>query len=164
MVSVYPTLLGTYGDGGNVMVCGTAPALHGIEVDVINIEPGDAVPESAELYVLGGGEDSAQTAAANALRADGSLKRAAERRCGAGCVRRVSAARRVLPRCEQRRHPGLGILDIRTDRLPKRAVGNWRRTRRALDPDPHGVREPCRCDPLAERLRPGHSSRGNRQW
>nr|HPJ19641.1 glutamine amidotransferase [Actinomycetota bacterium] len=79
VVSVYPTLLGTYGDGGNVMALRHRARLHGIEVDVINIEPGDAVPESAELYVLGGGEDSAQTAAANALRNDGSLKRAAER-------------------------------------------------------------------------------------
>ena len=74
VVSVYPTLLGTYGDGGNVMALRHRARLHGIEVDVINIEPGDAVPESAELYVLGGGEDSAQTAAANALRADGSLE------------------------------------------------------------------------------------------
>ena len=124
LVSVYPTLLGTYGDGGNVLALRHRARLHGIGVDVIDIEPGDAVPESAELYVLGGGEDSAQTAAASALRDDGSLKRAAER---GAAVLAVCAGYQLLgeyfPDANSAATPGLGILDVRTDRLPKRAVG-----------------------------------------
>lgn len=132
VVSVYPTLLGTYGDGGNVMALRHRARLHGIEVDVINIEPGDAVPESAELYVLGGGEDSAQTAAANALRADGSLKRAAER---GAAVLAVCAGYQLLgeyfPDANSAATPAwASSISAPTD-CRSALWGNWRRTRRS---------------------------------
>ena len=79
LVSIYPTLLGTYGDGGNVMTLRHRARLNGIDVQVVEVSPGDPVPESGDLYVLGGGEDSAQTAAADALRSDGALAKAAGR-------------------------------------------------------------------------------------
>ena len=69
LVSIYPTLLGTYGDGGNVMALKHRAELQGLDVEVVTVESGEAVPESGDLYVMGGGEDSAQTAASNALRA-----------------------------------------------------------------------------------------------
>jgi CobQ-like glutamine amidotransferase family enzyme len=124
LVSIYPTLLGTYGDGGNVMTLRHRAALHDIAVDVIQVDPGDPVPAGADLYVLGGGEDSAQTAAASALRTDGSLARAAE---DGAAVLAICAGYQLLgeyfPDATSAPTPGLGILDIRTDRLPKRAVG-----------------------------------------
>lgn len=124
LVSIYPTLLGTYGDGGNVMALQHRAALHGIDVDVLVVDPGQPVPESADLYVLGGGEDSAQTAAASALRADGALKRAAD---NGAAVLAICAGYQLLgeyfPDATSSATPGLGLLDIRTDRLPKRAVG-----------------------------------------
>ncbi len=124
LVSIYPTLLGTYGDGGNVTALRHRARLHGIDVQIVQVDPGDPVPESAELYVLGGGEDSAQTAAANALRADGALARAAER---GAAVLAICAGYQLLgeyfPDATSTPAAGLGILDLRTDRLPKRAVG-----------------------------------------
>ncbi|NQU36331.1 MAG: glutamine amidotransferase, partial [Actinobacteria bacterium] len=79
IVSIYPTLLGTYGDGGNVLALRHRARLHGIAVDIHEVTPGDPVPTDADLYVIGGGEDTAQVAAANALRADGGLTTAVNR-------------------------------------------------------------------------------------
>ena len=133
LVSIYPTLLGTYGDGGNVMALQHRARLHGLEVDVVQVDPGDPVPQAADLYVLGGGEDSAQTAAASALRADGALKRAAD---NGAAVLAICAGYQLLgeyfPDSTSTPTPGLEILDIRTDRLPKRAVGELAAT--AKDP------------------------------
>ncbi|MCU0277559.1 MAG: glutamine amidotransferase [Candidatus Nanopelagicales bacterium] len=132
LASIYPTLLGTYGDGGNVMVLRHRAALHGIDVDIVIVDPGEPVPESADVYVLGGGEDSAQTAAANALRADGALTRAAEH---GAVVLAICAGYQLLgeyfPDSTSTPTAGLGILDIRTDRLPQRAVGELAATPKA---------------------------------
>jgi CobQ-like glutamine amidotransferase family enzyme len=132
LVSIYPTLLGTYGDGGNVIALQHRARLHGLDLDVIQVDPGDAVPESADLYVLGGGEDSAQTAAATALRTDGALKRAAD---NGAAVLAICAGYQLLgeyfPDATSTPSPGLGILDVRTDRLPKRAVGELAATPKA---------------------------------
>lgn len=131
LVSIYPTLLGTYGDGGNVMALKHRADLHGLDVEIVTVESGEAVPESGDLYVLGGGEDSAQTAASNALIAGGSLKRAAER---GAAVLAICAGYQLLgeyfPDATSTPTPGLGILDVRTDRLPKRAVGELAATAR----------------------------------
>lgn len=132
LVSIYPNLLGTYGDGGNVMALRHRGRLHDIEVEVLTVSPGEPVPESGDLYVLGGGEDSAQTAAAAALRADGALKRAAER---GAAVLAICAGYQLLgeyfPDATSAATPGVGILDVRTDRLPKRAVGELAATAKA---------------------------------
>ena len=82
LVSIYPTLLGTYGDGGNLRVLAARARARGYEVEAIELDAGAPVPETADLYVLGGGEDDAQVAAARALRADGGLARAAGSRRG----------------------------------------------------------------------------------
>lgn len=124
IVSIYPDLLGTYGDAGNVLALRHRAALHDVDVDVLAIAPGEAIPASADLYVLGGGEDSAQTAAARGIRADGNLMVAADR--GAS-VLAICAGYQLLgehfPDATGQPAEGLGIIDISTDRLPTRAVG-----------------------------------------
>jgi CobQ-like glutamine amidotransferase family enzyme len=124
IVSLYPTLLGTYGDGGNVAALNHIAGLHGVRVDILTISPGMLIPDDADIYVMGGGEDTAQVAAANALRASGALARAV----GNGAsVLAVCAGYQLLghefPDADGKPSPGLGLLDVITDRLPKRAVG-----------------------------------------
>ncbi len=124
LVSIYPTLLGTYGDGGNLRVLSARARARGYEVDAIELDAGAPVPDTADLYVLGGGEDDAQVAAARALRADGGLARAAER--GAvivGVCAGYQLLGSVFPGSDGVPEPGVGVLDVTTDRLPKRAVG-----------------------------------------
>jgi len=124
IVSIYPTLLGTYGDGGNVLALRHRARLHGITVDIHEVIPGDPVPTDADLYVIGGGEDTAQVAAANALRADRGLVTAVDR--GAS-VLAICAGYQLIgtefPDAVGQPAPGVGIIDIRTDRLAQRAVG-----------------------------------------
>ncbi len=124
IVSIYPTLLGTYGDGGNVLALAHRARLRGYEVTTVSVAPGEAVPASADLYVLGGGEDTAQTAAARALIADGGLARAA---AGGSPIFAVCAGYQLLghafPTADDSAVAGLGLLDVSTNRLPRRAVG-----------------------------------------
>jgi len=132
IASIYPTLLGTYGDGGHVLALKHRAGLHGLVTDVVDVSPGEPLPRDCDLYVLGGGEDSAQTAAATALRTDGALKRAAD---NGAAVLAICAGYQLLgeyfPDATSTPTPGLGILDVRTDRLPKRAVGELAATAKA---------------------------------
>jgi hypothetical protein len=65
---VYPDLLGTYGDGGNAVILAQRLRWRGYEPQVITVTSGQPVPESCELYVIGGGEDLPQGLAASQLR------------------------------------------------------------------------------------------------
>lgn len=140
IISIYPTLLGTYGDGGNVMALRHRAGLRDLEVNIHIVEPGDSVPTDGDLYVLGGGEDTAQVAAATALRADGSLQRAIDR--GAALLAICAGYQLIgheFPDATGAVSPGVGLLDIRTDRLPSRAVGELVATPTTAAPS--GIRE-----------------------
>lgn len=124
IASIYPDLLGTYGDGGNVITLQHRAALRGIETEVIVVGPGDAVPRHADIFVMGGGEDTAQVAAAEALTRDGGLKAAADR--GAPLLAICAGYQllgSVFPDATGSPAPGLELIDIATTRLPERAVG-----------------------------------------
>ena len=124
IASIYPTLLGTYGDGGNVAALRHIAALHGIGVDVHAISPGMDVPRDAHIYVLGGGEDTAQTAASNALKASGALSDGVS---SGASVLAICAGYQILghtfPDASGQAVEGLGLIDMFTDRLVARAVG-----------------------------------------
>lgn len=119
---VFPTLLGTYGDGGNASVLAQRLRWRGHAAEVIDVAVDAPLPEHADLYVLGGGEDTAQTLAVSRL---GGLARVVDR--GAP-VLAVCAGFQILGETFLDSHgdtfAGLGLIDCRTDRLPgPRAVG-----------------------------------------
>lgn len=121
---VFPSVLGTYGDGGNATVLVQRLRWRGIAAEIVSVEIDDDVPDQVDLYVLGGGEDSAQTLAVSRLR-NGVLSRAA----GDGKpIFAVCAGFQILGETfldgSGEVHAGLGLIDCRTDRLPgSRAVG-----------------------------------------
>ena len=121
---VFPSLLGTYGDGGNASVLAQRLRWRGIAADVVDVAVDGSVPEQADIYVLGGGEDVAQTLAVSRL-SDGVLSRAHD---SGAVIFAVCAGFQILGETfldgHGDVHPGLGLIDCRTDRLPgARAVG-----------------------------------------
>jgi CobQ-like glutamine amidotransferase family enzyme len=125
LVHIYPHLLGTYGDAGNVQVLRHRAGERGIPTSVIQVMPGQPVPRDADIYLLGGGEDAKQTAAVQELRQDGGLATAAAR--GAvvlGICAGYQLLGEVFPGVGGVKTEGLGLLDVRAERMSRRAVGN----------------------------------------
>ena len=76
---VLPDVMGTYGDGGNAVVLRQRLRLRGIAAEIVEITLADPVPESLDLYTLGGAEDYAQRLATRHLLRYPGLQRAADR-------------------------------------------------------------------------------------
>ena len=111
---VYPDLLGTYGDGGNGLILARRASWRGIPADLVQADSGTPLPV-ADIYCIGGGEDGPQVRAAEALVADGALRRAVDQ---GAVVLGVCAGYQILgrsfPDSADRAHPGLGLLDVTT--------------------------------------------------
>ncbi|WP_066467218.1 type 1 glutamine amidotransferase [Skermania piniformis] len=116
--------MGTYGDGGNALVLRQRLRLREIDAEVVEITLADPVPESLDLYTLGGAEDSAQRLATKHLQRYPGLQRAAER--GAP-VLAICAAIQVLGHWYEtsggERVDGVGMLDLTTAPQAVRAIG-----------------------------------------
>ena len=125
VVLIYQSLLGLYGDRGNATVLIKRLAWRGYDPVLTVIEPGDPLPETGDVYLLGGGEDAAQVSAVRALKADGGLNRAADR---GAAILAVCAGYQIVGNSftvgyKDEVIDGLGLLDVTTTRGPVRAVG-----------------------------------------
>jgi len=124
LVWVYPDLLSTYGDRGNLLVLSRRAALRRIEVEPVLVNSDEPVPAQGDIYLLGGGEDLPQILAANRLHADGGLARAADR---GAAIFAVCAGYQVLGASfggvDGEPVTGLSILDISSGRGQRRGVG-----------------------------------------
>jgi CobQ-like glutamine amidotransferase family enzyme len=121
---VLPDVMGTYGDGGNAVVLRQRLLLRGIAAEIVEITLADAVPESLDLYTLGGAEDYAQRLATQHLLRHPGLQRAANR--GAP-VLAICAAIQVLGHWYEtsagERVEGVGMLDLTTSPQSERTIG-----------------------------------------
>src|SRR5947209_8318326 len=121
---VLPDVMGTYGDGGNAVVLRQRLLLREIPAEVVEITLADPVPDSLDLYTLGGAEDYAQRLATRHLIRYPGLQRAAER--GAP-VLAICAAVQVLGHWYQtsagERIDGVGMLDATTSPQESRTIG-----------------------------------------
>ncbi|HMS24516.1 MAG TPA: glutamine amidotransferase [Acidimicrobiia bacterium] len=121
---IYPQLLGTYGDRGNALVLQHRARLRDIDCDIVVVSPGDALVASADIYLLGGGEDNAQTLAADLLKKQQTtLEQALEK----GYLLAVCAGFQILghsfPIANGKFHDGLGMIDITTRHGSPRIIG-----------------------------------------
>jgi len=121
---VLPDVMGTYGDGGNAVVLQQRLLLRGIAAEIIEITLKDPVPDSLDLYTLGGAEDYAQRLATAHLVRHQGLQRATAR--GAS-VLAICAAIQVLGHWYEtsagERVEGVGLLDVTTSPQPERTIG-----------------------------------------
>lgn len=121
---VLPDVMGTYGDGGNAVVLRQRLRLRGVAAEIVEITLDDPVPESLDLYTLGGAEDYAQRLATRHLLRYPGLQRAAER--GAP-VLAICAAVQVLGHWYEtssgERVDGVGMLDATTTPQQQRTIG-----------------------------------------
>ncbi|WJY96573.1 type 1 glutamine amidotransferase [Corynebacterium fournieri] len=120
---VLPDVLGTYGDDGNALVLRERARMRGIDAEITRILLDDDVPPSHDIYTLGGGEDAAQLIAAARLSASPGLQAAA---ADGKPIFAVCAGLQVLGhtfRAHGNEVDGVGLLDITTAPLSKRATG-----------------------------------------
>lgn len=125
IVVVYQSLLGIYGDQGNAKVLDKRLQWRGIDSEVVFVDPGQPLPDDGAVYLLGGGEDNAQTTAVAELKKDGALFAALD----AGAVLfAVCAGYQICGHTftigeNDEVREGLGVLDVTTRRGSRRAVG-----------------------------------------
>jgi CobQ-like glutamine amidotransferase family enzyme len=121
---VYPDLLGTYGDGGNARILAQRLRWRGIDAEVLTITLGTPLPDSCDIYVLGGGEDAPQSLAAAELNREGALDAAVKK---GATVLAVCAGLQVIGTrflTGDGVKEGIGLVDAETvRRLHQRAVG-----------------------------------------
>jgi lipid II isoglutaminyl synthase (glutamine-hydrolysing) len=124
LVWVYPDLLSTYGDRGNLLILERRAQLRGIPTEPICVNADQSVPLEGDIYLLGGGEDLPQILAARRLRDDGGLAAAAGR---GAVIFAVCAGYQLLGSEfageEGQPVPGLDILDMSSGRGERRGVG-----------------------------------------
>jgi CobQ-like glutamine amidotransferase family enzyme len=123
LVWLYPDLLSTYGDRGNLLILARRADLRGLPVECAEVRSDQAVPADGDIYLIGGGEDGPQALAAQRLTADGGLARANGR---GAVIFAVCAGYQLMGAsfyAKGAKCAGLGLLDLSSDRGPTRAVG-----------------------------------------
>jgi len=122
--ALLPDVLGVYSDNGNVTVLAQRLRWRGIPAEVCVVTMDTRPPVDCDLYVIGGGEDAAQAAAADWLRGHRPLCAAL---AGKATTFAVCAGLQVLGQWLEdgagRRLSGAGILDLTTSPGRRRAVG-----------------------------------------
>jgi CobQ-like glutamine amidotransferase family enzyme len=119
-----PDVLGTYSDAGNATVLAQRLRWRGIPAQVLSCTAEQKPPTSCEIYVLGGGEDTAQLFAADWMRAQDALRHAMEH---TAMTLAICAGLQILGHwmsdTQGRTHAGAQLLDITTAPRRQRAVG-----------------------------------------
>lgn len=119
-----PDVLGTYSDAGNAVVLAQRLQWRGIPAEIVTVTAEDTPPRGCDLYLLGGGEDTAQYFAARWLARHPWLPTAMTTTAVTlGVCAGLQLLGRSMTDGDGHEHPGLGALDLTTWAAPRRAVG-----------------------------------------
>lgn len=126
IVSLYPRDMNIYGDRGNVLSLARRARAHGYAPRVVEVNPGDALPETVDIVIGGGGQDSGQGRVAKdlAARADEIRALASDGTpmlmiCG---LYQLFGHRFITHTGEEL--AGIGVLDVETRGGSERMIGN----------------------------------------
>jgi len=127
IVWLYGAKMNIYGDRGNVLALERRARWHGLTPVVREIGLGEPIPDDADIFFFGGGQDQEQVAVSKDLQGEK----------GAAIVAAVTAGAALLSICggyqllghEYRPHdaqplPGVGLFDVVTDAGAERFIGN----------------------------------------
>lgn len=122
---VYPELLCTYGDRGNAVVLVNRLQWRGIDAELVECPSTEALPDSLDIYCIGGGEDAPQALAAEGLRSSAAaLQRA---RTNGAAVLAVCAGFQLIGTTYTDANgvalDGLGLVDATTSARAPRLIG-----------------------------------------
>lgn len=125
IVLIYPELLGTYGDRGNALALAHRARGRGLACRLVEVEVGERLPTSGDVYLIGGSEDAAQVLALRSLLNEKDVHKVLH---GHAACLAVCAGFQLLGQgftgADGHREPGLGLLDVECGRLTgERAVG-----------------------------------------
>lgn len=127
IVAVHQELLGTYGDIGNAAVLAHRAKARGISVEVVLARSDASLPNSGDIYLFGGGEDSAQIASVDSLRMHAGTAALTSALGNGAALLAICAGLQILgehfPGSEGERVSGLGLLPLHTIAGQKRLVG-----------------------------------------
>ena len=126
ILQLYPRDMNIYGDTGNTLTLLKRAQWHGLDVELLEYNPGDEWPDDIHLIVGGGGQDSGQSTIENDLKKiAGKLQDLAEDDtpmlmiCGL-----YQLFGHFFKTSNDEVIDGVGILDIETHAGPKRLIGN----------------------------------------
>lgn len=126
IVSLYPRDMNIYGDRGNVLSLSRRVRAHGFSPRVIEVNPGDPLPDTVDIVIGGGGQDSGQGRVAVDLVQKGDALRALAEDgtpmlmiCG---LYQLFGHRFVTHTGDEL--TGIGVLDVETRGGAERMIGN----------------------------------------
>lgn len=127
IVAVHQELLGTYGDIGNAEVLAHRARARGVSVEIVLARSDAPLPNSGDIYLFGGGEDSAQTASADSLVANSGATALASALDNGAALLAICAGLQILgeyfPGSNGGQVNGIALLPLHTVAGDKRLVG-----------------------------------------
>lgn len=119
-----PDVMGTYGDDGNALILRQRLRWRGYSAEIVRITMDDPVPDSCDVYCVGGGEDAAQVLATQHLSRSTGLQAAVAKHTP---VLAICAGMQIFGESygvSGGKHvAGLGLLDVTTAAQSVRAIG-----------------------------------------
>jgi CobQ-like glutamine amidotransferase family enzyme len=124
IIRIHNELMGTYGDRGNADVLKFRASIAGVRSRLTDISYTQALPRTADIYLLGGAEDAAQALSYAALAKSKALNSAVAK---GAVVLAVCAGFQIIGNsfiANDEKYSGLGLLDAHTSPGKKRLVGD----------------------------------------